>query len=73
MKEDGKPPPPSKGITFSSHDDVCTTINLTRAGEVEYRTNVDPSIIARLRFSPSETIKVVFEQIPLDPISGSGE
>ncbi len=73
VKEDGKPPPPSKGITFSSHDDVCTTINLTRAGEVEYRTNVDPSIVARLKFSPSENIQVKFEQIPLDPISGSGE
>jgi hypothetical protein len=73
VAEDGKPPPRSNGISFNSRNDVCTTINLTRAGEVEYRTNVDPSIVARLMFSPRENIQVVFEQIPLDPITGSGE
>lgn len=41
--------------------------------EDEYATNVNPRYIAGLKYGTSEIQAVEFEQIPLDPISGSGE
>jgi|GEM_PF-2341953 len=41
--------------------------------EDEYATNVNPRYISGLKYGKNDLQAVEFEQIPLDPISGSGE